>query len=253
MDILVIHSLYIPYIFPRYVPCIFPCVFLNLWSQEKTSPYRKTTLIFFIDFIPVLFLLAILWFFIRINDFLSKIGPIRALWAHMGPNPDRAPTRTGPQPGPGPTKGTFTASLQNLSWKRSCSTWSVALVQLTCQASSRRPWIEGNVLRVIISCRVLLHGRSTDGRFIQGPFGSIRAHKGPYGPIWAPTRTGPQPGQDPNPDWAPTQEDKCFLTKSFRFFYVFRENINVLVPEGFRCVFQQGCILIYLFCLFQEL
>ena len=24
-------------------PCIFPCVFLNLWSQEKTSPYRKTT------------------------------------------------------------------------------------------------------------------------------------------------------------------------------------------------------------------
>ena len=40
--------------------------------------------------------------FIKINDFLSKIGPIRALWAHMGPNPDRAPTRTGPQPGPGP-------------------------------------------------------------------------------------------------------------------------------------------------------
>ena len=25
---------YIPYIFPRYVPCIFPCVFLNLWSEE---------------------------------------------------------------------------------------------------------------------------------------------------------------------------------------------------------------------------
>ena len=39
----VIHSLYIPYIFPRYVPCIFPCVFLNLWNQEKTHPYRKTT------------------------------------------------------------------------------------------------------------------------------------------------------------------------------------------------------------------
>ena len=28
--------------------------------------------------------------------------PVRALWAHMGPNPDRAPTRTGPLPGPGP-------------------------------------------------------------------------------------------------------------------------------------------------------
>ena len=27
-------------------------------------------------------------------------GPIRAIWAHMGPNPERAPTRTGPQPGP---------------------------------------------------------------------------------------------------------------------------------------------------------
>ena len=26
------------------------------------------------------------------------MGPI---WAHMGPNPDRAPTRTGPQAGPG--------------------------------------------------------------------------------------------------------------------------------------------------------
>ena len=33
---------------------------------------------------------------------MGPYGPIRALWAHMGPNPDRAPTRTGPQPGPGP-------------------------------------------------------------------------------------------------------------------------------------------------------
>ena len=32
--IFLIHSLYIPYIFPKYVPCIFPCVFLNLWSEE---------------------------------------------------------------------------------------------------------------------------------------------------------------------------------------------------------------------------
>ena len=38
-----IYSIY-AYMFPRYyVLCIFPCVFLNLWSQEKTSPYRKTT------------------------------------------------------------------------------------------------------------------------------------------------------------------------------------------------------------------
>ena len=24
--------------FPKYVPYVFPCVFLNLWSQQKTSP-----------------------------------------------------------------------------------------------------------------------------------------------------------------------------------------------------------------------
>ena len=35
--------------------------------------------------------------------------------------------------------------------------------------------------------RVLLHGRSTDGRFIQGPFGPIRAHMGPYGARPGPT------------------------------------------------------------------
>ena len=29
--------------------------------------------------------------------------------------------------------------------------------------------------------------------------GPLWAHKGPYGPIWAPTRTGPQPGLGPNP------------------------------------------------------
>ena len=55
-----IYSIYI-YIFPRYVPCIFPCVFLNLWSQEKTSPYRKTTFYFyFSDFIHFIFLLILL-------------------------------------------------------------------------------------------------------------------------------------------------------------------------------------------------
>ena len=45
-----IYLLYIPHIFHIYFldmfhchPCIFPCVFLNLWSQEKISPYHKTT------------------------------------------------------------------------------------------------------------------------------------------------------------------------------------------------------------------
>ena len=26
------------YIFPEYFPDMFPCVFLDLWSQQKTSP-----------------------------------------------------------------------------------------------------------------------------------------------------------------------------------------------------------------------
>ena len=42
--ICLICSLYIPYIFPNYVPYIFPCVFLNLWSQQKTNPYLKPDL-----------------------------------------------------------------------------------------------------------------------------------------------------------------------------------------------------------------
>ena len=33
-----LYSSYIPYIFPEYFPYMFPCVFLNLWSQQKTSP-----------------------------------------------------------------------------------------------------------------------------------------------------------------------------------------------------------------------
>ena len=40
--IFLIYSLYIPYIFPSYVPYLFLCVFLNLWSEEKISPYSKT-------------------------------------------------------------------------------------------------------------------------------------------------------------------------------------------------------------------
>ena len=32
------YFLYIPYIFPKYFPYMFPCVFLDLWSQQKTSP-----------------------------------------------------------------------------------------------------------------------------------------------------------------------------------------------------------------------
>ena len=32
--IFLIYSIHIPYRFPSYVPYIFPCVFLNLWSQE---------------------------------------------------------------------------------------------------------------------------------------------------------------------------------------------------------------------------
>ena len=38
-----IYSIY-AYMFPRYVPCIFPCVFLNLWSQERVRRWRKSDL-----------------------------------------------------------------------------------------------------------------------------------------------------------------------------------------------------------------
>ena len=58
--IFLIYSLYIPYIFPKYVPYIVPCVFLNLWSQEKTSPYRKT---------------AFLFVFVRFYTFCWEFGP----------------------------------------------------------------------------------------------------------------------------------------------------------------------------------
>ena len=67
--IFLIHSLYFLYIYiyPRYVPCISPCVFLNLWSQEKTSPYRKTMEILFSrDFIPFRFFIK------QIHDILTN-------------------------------------------------------------------------------------------------------------------------------------------------------------------------------------
>ena len=31
------YSLYITYLFLKYVPYVFPCVFLNLWSQQKKN------------------------------------------------------------------------------------------------------------------------------------------------------------------------------------------------------------------------
>ena len=39
--IFLIDSLYIPYIFLRYVPYIFPCVFLTLWSPDMTEVWLK--------------------------------------------------------------------------------------------------------------------------------------------------------------------------------------------------------------------
>ena len=43
----------------------------------------------------------------QVNSRALKGALLRALWAHMGPNPNRAPTRTGPQPGPGPSDKFF--------------------------------------------------------------------------------------------------------------------------------------------------
>ena len=47
MDIPYIYSLDVPYTCPEYFPYIFLCVFLNLFRQQKTSPYRKTASISF--------------------------------------------------------------------------------------------------------------------------------------------------------------------------------------------------------------
>ena len=46
-DIPYIFLIYFIFICPKYVPSFFLYMFLNLWSQQKTSPYRKTTFILF--------------------------------------------------------------------------------------------------------------------------------------------------------------------------------------------------------------
>ena len=69
------------YMFPKYDPCIFPCVFLNLWSQEKTSPYRKTTfLLLFFRFYTFYIFTDNFVIFIKINDFWTKSGPYGPIW-----------------------------------------------------------------------------------------------------------------------------------------------------------------------------
>ena len=103
MDILVIHSLYIPYIFPRYVPYIFPCVFLNLWNQEKTSPYRKATDLF----------LRFYTFYTFINYFMISHRNLRhrgSLW----PGPGWGPVRVGARSGLGPIWAQF--CLKNINF-----------------------------------------------------------------------------------------------------------------------------------------
>ena len=43
-------------IFPKYIPYMLPCVFLNLFNQKKSSRYHKTTfMLSFLDFTPFLF------------------------------------------------------------------------------------------------------------------------------------------------------------------------------------------------------
>jgi len=75
--------------------------FTNQIYEDKSLSQNHIFIFSFSDFALFMFLISHLMIFIKINYFLKKIvsfGPIRA---HMGPNPDRAPTRTGPQPGPG--------------------------------------------------------------------------------------------------------------------------------------------------------
>ena len=92
MDILVIHSLYIPYIFPSYVPYIFPlCVSQFIESREDKSLSQNQVYIFS-DFTPFIFLISNFINSHQNQYFLNKIVSFGPIWA---------PTRTGPQPGPG--------------------------------------------------------------------------------------------------------------------------------------------------------
>ena len=77
--IFLIYSLYIPYIFPSYVKYVFPYVFLNLWSQEKKSPYRKTTFTFWFRFYTFYIFIKNLWFFYQ------KLCFFKQNRAHKGP------------------------------------------------------------------------------------------------------------------------------------------------------------------------
>ena len=53
----------------------------QIYENKSLSPNH--VFVFKISsFTTSIFLLIILWFLIKINDFLSKIGPI---WAHKGP------------------------------------------------------------------------------------------------------------------------------------------------------------------------
>ena len=66
--------------------------------EDKSLSQNHVFIFSFSDVTPFICLLTILWFPAKLMDFKHN----RIFWAHMGPNPDRALTRTGPQPGPGP-------------------------------------------------------------------------------------------------------------------------------------------------------
>ena len=66
-----------PYLFPKYVPYSFPCVFLNLWSQQKTGPYRNTTFVaVFSRLCASYFLLTISLCLIKKKHFSNKLVPL---------------------------------------------------------------------------------------------------------------------------------------------------------------------------------
>ena len=83
-----IYSFYIPYIYLLNMFHIFSIVcFLIHGVNRRQVLIAKPCLYLLPDFTPFIFLLAISWFFIRINDFSNKI-------IFLGPY--------GPQPGPSP-------------------------------------------------------------------------------------------------------------------------------------------------------
>ena len=77
------------------------------WREDKSLSQNHVFTFKIFKFYDLYMFITIFMIFMKINDFLNTIGPIRALMAHkgpygpqpgQGPNPDWTPTRPGQLP-----------------------------------------------------------------------------------------------------------------------------------------------------------